>query len=108
MRSQPWLKCLDWAEVEAGGLRPPLVPDLQHPGDGGQVSWAGGQLPLGTGHASTVIYSSMTLLLLVCQKTGRNLDKNYQKQAVSELAPLDNKRPKPPPIPISDCPVLGP
>ena len=34
--SHAWLKSLDWALVDRGGLQPPLVPQLQHEGDGGQ------------------------------------------------------------------------
>ena len=36
VKGHPWLKCLNWTEVDGGGLEPPLVPDLSHAGDGGQ------------------------------------------------------------------------
>ena len=36
VKSHPWLKCLDWDQVEAGRLTPPLVPALSHQGDGAQ------------------------------------------------------------------------
>ena len=36
VKSHPWLKVLDWEGVEAGRLRPPVVPAISHPGDGAQ------------------------------------------------------------------------
>ena len=36
VRSHPWLKSLDWTQVEAGSLAPPILPDISHEGDGAQ------------------------------------------------------------------------
>ena len=35
VKSHSWLKYLDWSDVLAGKLQPPIVPDLSHEGDDG-------------------------------------------------------------------------
>ena len=32
VRGHPWLKVLNWEEVDSGGLEPPFVPHLADPG----------------------------------------------------------------------------
>ena len=53
VKNHAWMKSLDWSEVDRGRLEPPLVPDLRHPGDGGQYQdyqedmwWDVHELPL--------------------------------------------------------------
>jgi len=36
VRGHPWLKVLNWEEVDSGGLEPPFVPHLADPGDSSQ------------------------------------------------------------------------
>jgi len=36
VKNHPWLKCLNWDEVDSGCLRPPIIPDLRCPGDSDQ------------------------------------------------------------------------
>lgn len=36
VRNHPWLKCLNWDEVDSGSLIPPIIPDLRFPGDSDQ------------------------------------------------------------------------
>ena len=36
VKNHPWLKCLNWDEVDSGSLIPPIIPDLRFPGDSDQ------------------------------------------------------------------------